>query len=127
MIDELFKDYPPVVLRRFKEWHFKNPHIYQHFKRLARQMLATGRDRYSARTIVEVMRWHYDLKTRGDVFEINGDFVPIYARLLIYNHPEFSDFFELRTVRSKGIFSKEQRDRGSTVVTPTTPPEPPPQ
>lgn len=113
MVSDLFSDYPPVVLRRFKDWHIKNPHIYQHFKRLAFKMLKTGRTRYSARTIIEVMRWHYDITTTGDVFEINGDFVPIYARLLIHNHPEFTDFFELRTVRSRGIFSLEQYKRES--------------
>jgi hypothetical protein len=111
MTSGLFDGYPPIVLERFKEWHRQNPHIYAEFRRLAYSMLKTGRQRYSARTIVEVMRWHYDLKTTGDVFEINGDFVPIYARLLIHNHPEFSAFFELRTVRSRGAFSEEQRRR----------------
>lgn len=116
MSEDLFKDYPPVVLRRFKERHQKNPHIYQHFRQLAHQMMATGRERYSARTIMEVMRWHYDLRTTGDVFEINDNFTPIYVRLLIHNHPEFSNFFELRTVRSKGMFSREQRRREELVT-----------
>ena len=106
-----FHEYPPNVVNRFMDWHRLNPQIYQHFKKLTFEMAATGRKRYSARTIVEVMRWHYDLNTRGDVFEINGDFVPMYARLLIYEHPEYSDFFELRVVRSRGAFSEEQRRR----------------
>jgi hypothetical protein len=112
---ELFNGYPPIVMERFKEWHNSNPHIYRRFKQLAFQMLNTGRKRYSARTIIEVMRWHYDLSTTGDVFEINGDFVPIYARLLIDEHPEFFEFFELRTIRSRGVFSEEQRRRESGV------------
>jgi hypothetical protein len=33
------------------------------------------------------------------------------VRLLIHQHPEFSDFFELRTVRSRGVFSDEERYR----------------
>lgn len=111
MREHLFVGYPAFVLARFKEWHQQNPHVYEEFKQLAYQMLATGRERYSARTIMEVMRWHYDLKTAGGVFEINDNFTPIYVRLLIYNHPEFSDFFELRTVRSRGVFSDEERRR----------------
>lgn len=107
----LFDAYPHAVLQRFKEWHGANPHIYRQFKALAFKMKTTGRERYSARTIVEVMRWHYDIKTKGDVFEINGDFVPIYVRLLIHNHPEFRDFFELRAVRSRGVSSDEERRR----------------
>lgn len=110
-MNDLFDGYPQAVIDRFNEWHRRNPHIYEQFKRLAYKMRATGRERYSARTIVEAMRWHYDLRTTGDVFEINGDFVPIYARLLIQNHPEFTGFFELRVVRSRGAFSEEQMRR----------------
>jgi hypothetical protein len=113
MSDDLFAGYPAEVLHRFNEWHQANPHIYRHFKQLATQMRAAGRERYSARTIMEVMRWHYDLKTVGDVFEINDNFTPIYVRLLIHYHPEFSGFFELRVVRSRGVFSDEQRARES--------------
>ena len=111
MNDDLFRGYPPAVLARFKEWHLLNPHIYRQFKELAFMMRARGRQRYSARTIIEKMRWDYDIKTTGDMFEINGDFVPIYVRLLIHNHPEFNDFFELRVVRSRGAFSEEQQRR----------------
>jgi hypothetical protein len=95
-VNALFDGYQPVVLDRFKDWHRANPHVYSHFKQLAFKMKATGRQRYSARTIMEVLRWHYDLKTVGDVFEINNNFTPLYVRLLIHNHPQFTDFFELR-------------------------------
>ena len=111
MITDPFADYPQCVIDRFTEFHQGNPHIYTEFKALAYKMMATGRTRYSGRTIIEVMRWHYDLKTKGDVFEVNDDFVPIYVRVLIHNHPEFFGFFELRRVRSKGIKSDEQRAR----------------
>jgi hypothetical protein len=106
-----FDGYPPAVVQRFREWHYSNPHIYREFKKLAYEMKATGRERYSARTIIEVMRWHYDLRTEGDVFEINDNFTPLYVRMLIHFHPEFSGFFELRGVRSRGVFSDEQRRR----------------
>ncbi len=104
----LFNGYPKAVLERFKAFHADNPHVYAAFKDYAQRMRQTGRSKYSARTIIEVIRWNYDLSTSGDVFEINGDFVPIYVRLLIYNHPEFEGFFELRRVRSRGVASEEQ-------------------
>jgi hypothetical protein len=107
----LFDGYPSTVLERFKAFHRDNPHIYREFKRLAFQMKDTGRQHYGARTITEVMRWHYDLNTVGDVFVLNDNFVPIYVRLLIHHHPEFSDFFNLRVVRSRGAKSDEQRRR----------------
>lgn len=111
MILDPYDGYPPNVVARFKAWHYQNPHIYEHFKTLAYEMKATGRTRYSARTIIEVMRWHYNLQTRGNVFKVNDDFVPIYVRLLICDHPEFFGFFELRKVRSRGILSDEERWR----------------
>jgi hypothetical protein len=107
-----FDGYPEHVIKRFLEWHQANPHIYEEFKKLTFKMAGTGRVRYSARTIIEVMRWHYDLQTTGDVFVVNDNFTPIYVRLLIYDYPNYRSFFELRTVRSRGIFSDEQRFRG---------------
>jgi hypothetical protein len=111
MISDPFDRYPSNILARFKAWHHRNPHIYEQFKALAYKMRATGRERYSARTIIEVMRWHYDLRTKGDVFEVNDNFTPIYVRMLIHDHPEFTGFFELRTVRSRGVLSDEQQRR----------------
>jgi hypothetical protein len=106
-----YQDYPSDVVARFKAFHLQNPHVYAHFMRLADEMRAVGRQRYGARTIVEVMRWHYDLKTKGNLFKINDDFVPIYARLLIHEHPRFDGFFELRRVRSRGRVSDEEERR----------------
>lgn len=108
---DLFGEYPRAVLERFKDFHRDNPHVYERFREHARQMRAAGWGRYSARTIFEVMRWNENLRTRGDAFKVNDDHIPIYARLLIYHHPEFADFFELRKVRSRGRKSEEQRDR----------------
>jgi hypothetical protein len=91
------------------------PHIYEKFRELALVKLNAGFKKYSARTIVERMRWDYELPTTGDPFKINDDFVPIYARLLIYHEPRFTDFFELRQVRSQGQKSKEQLMREAVV------------
>jgi hypothetical protein len=109
--EELFDGYPAPVLARFKKFHTENPQVYKSFKARALRMHATGREKYSARTIVEVMRWHYDIRTTGDVFEINDDYVPLYARLFLYHHFDMLGFFELRTVKSRGIRSEEERRR----------------
>ena len=113
MIDlpDIFQEYPDAVVDRFKKFHATNPSIYLEFESLADQMKERGRKKYSARTIMEVLRWHKDLKSKGDVFEINNDFTPLYIRLLLYFRPEFMGFFELRRVRSKGIKSEEQQQR----------------
>jgi len=108
---EGFDHYPKSVLDRFKKFHETNPQVYREIKKLAFKMSKTGRKKYSIEIIINVLRWHTDLKTEGDVFELNNDFKPIYARLLVYHHPEFKGFFEFRRPTSKGIKSEEQRER----------------
>jgi hypothetical protein len=114
-LPDFYKEYPKSVINRFKKFHRKNPNVFTLFKELAFKMLKTGRAKYSARTIIEVIRWDRDLQTVGEVFKINGDFVPLYVRLLIYQSPEFGEFFELRKVRSRGIKSSEQKQREETI------------
>jgi hypothetical protein len=109
--DDVFRGYPSSVRKRFESFHRDNPHVFRKFKELAFAMKDTGRTQYSARTIIEKMRWDYDIGTTGGVFKINDDFVPIYVRLLIQRYPDFVGFFELRVVRSRGAISDEERAR----------------
>lgn len=108
---EIFSGYPRRVRERFERFNDSNPHVFQHFIELAQRMRGTGREHYSARTLVEVMRWDEDLRTTSSSFKINGDFVPLMARWLVHLEPAFQGFFELRQVRSTGRGSKEQRQR----------------
>ena len=113
LTDEWWSDFNPAVLGRFKKFHEANPHVFKAVKEMAYRMRQTGRRRYSIRTILEVIRWHNDLETTGDVFKINNDFQPIFVRLLMHHDPTFEGFFELRRIRSKGIKSEEQVERES--------------
>lgn len=101
MQNELFSRYDKNQLDRFKKFHSENPHVYTKFKSLVSDMKASGRKKYSARTIFEVMRWSYDLKTKSDDFKISNDFIPIYVRLLVYHKPELRDFFSLKGVNDE--------------------------
>ena len=108
---ELFDGYPQSIRERFTTFHQANPEVYALFKSLSLEAKQSGKERYSARTIIEVIRWKQDTFTRGEAFVINDNFTPIYARLLIHEMPQFEGFFELRRVRSKGALSQEQRMR----------------
>jgi hypothetical protein len=59
-------------------------------------MRQSGRRKYSARTIFEVMRWDYDVKTNSDEFKISNDFIPIYVRLLVNEDESYRSFFSLK-------------------------------
>jgi hypothetical protein len=108
------KRYTPQALARFYRFHTNNPHVFEEFESEALMLWNTyGLRKYGARTIFEHMRWDKTIETRKDVFKVNDDYVPIYARLLMYLHPKLKGFFELRgdDRQTQGHKSAEQRKR----------------
>ncbi len=81
----------------FFYWLPKNSAVYREFERRALRMAQTGRKRYSARTIVEVMRWDSDIADTEKTFKINDHYTPGMARLFMGAHgAAYPTFFELR-------------------------------
>jgi hypothetical protein len=81
----------------FWKWLQTNGHIYDAFKIEAIRMAMTGRKRYSARTIIEILRWRTDLKDSDVTFKINDHYTPGMARLFMSEYGErFPKFFNLR-------------------------------
>lgn len=103
--------YPRTAIKKFKEYHEKNPHVWEEFKRLAFQMKATGRNKYSAKVIYNVMRWNSDIKATGEVFKMPDQYHAMYSRMLAHKHPEFLEFFNFRSVRCRDIPSEEETKR----------------
>ncbi|MEI6738011.1 MAG: hypothetical protein WCL29_05980 [Pseudomonadota bacterium] len=79
----------------FKFWLADNGHIYKEFESLSLQ-IASRRQHYSARTIVEKMRFDMAVRESGSSFKINGNFVPCLARLFALLHPIYASLFEFR-------------------------------
>jgi hypothetical protein len=84
-------------------WLRENFHIWKAFEEKAYMMAAVAkRPRYSARTIIEVMRWDSDIREKKPLFKISNNMVPGLARLWMAkhgkNHPKF---FQLQEVRTK--------------------------
>lgn len=81
----------------FWHWLRQNRHIYEVFERMALQMAQSGRARYSARTIVEVMRWNTDLEDSDQQFKINDHYTPGMARYFMERYGrQFPGFFQIR-------------------------------
>ena len=91
----------------FLEFHAKNPWVYLKFLEHCRALKSRGYQHYSARTLIAVMRFEWDLRTTGDVVDIRGGQVkqvrlndhhsPYYARMAAVHYPDFfKDFFEVR-------------------------------
>jgi hypothetical protein len=74
----------------------KNLHLYNEFSLRAHEM-ARRRERYSARTIIEVLRWNTDLSDTSETFKIQNNMVPGMARLWMRDNGHvYPKFFELR-------------------------------
>lgn len=81
----------------FWQWLNDNETLYLHFKAQAIRMALTGRTRYSARTIIEVLRWETELRDSDIQFKINNNMVPGMARLFVAEcGRQFPGFFQLR-------------------------------
>ena len=94
----LFNDEPPEQ-RAFYEWAKLNPDVINLALKFAREARRSGRQRYSIKTIVERIRWHTTVETRGDDFKINNNHAGYLVRLLIRLDPSLDGFFELRAMK----------------------------
>ena len=90
---------------KFEQFHHENPHIYEKFVFYTMQAINAGRTRYSARTIIERIRWHTTIESNDPDFKINDHWPPFYVRMFEQDYPEHTGFFEKR---------KAQADAGET-------------
>lgn len=81
----------------FWRWLRDNEHVYREFKVYAIRMAMTGRKRYSAKTIVERIRWDTDIKDSEKSFKLNNNYTSGMARLFMSEYGRrYPNFFFLR-------------------------------
>ena len=79
----------------FFQWLIQNQHIWNQFE-LHSLTMARKRLRYSARTIIEVMRWNSDIRQVEKTFKLSNNMVPGLARLFMHTHGEkFPKFYQI--------------------------------
>lgn len=90
------------IQERFEEFRKLNPHVEQLLTREARKAVAQGWSRIGIDFLYHRLRWVYATQTNRDPgeFRLNNDYTSRYARLLIREHPELSELFETRKLRS---------------------------
>ena len=103
MIDSknLFDNIDKVLIKKFMQYNYDNPHIFTEFERYAREM-KTHCDKSSAWLIINRIRWDRLIKTNGKKFKVSNDFIALFARKLIMEHPEFKGFFTLKPMKGSG-------------------------
>ena len=87
---------------RFTEFDKANPEVYGLFKFFANELLSAGRRRYSARTIIERIRWHQATSSSDGEFKINNNFIAYYGRKLAQEDSRFMEFFTWRKMLHEG-------------------------
>tara|TARA_R110002020_G_scaffold154258_4_gene333843 strand:- start:809 stop:1186 length:378 start_codon:yes stop_codon:yes gene_type:complete len=74
----------------------KHPKIYAEFRKLALEAISGGVTRSGANRIIEVLRWENEVRAKGEVYKINNNQAPYYARKFIWEYPQHKDFFAMR-------------------------------
>ena len=84
----------------FKKYDEENPEIWNQFKKYS--FLAKNKRQfknYTANGIFEIIRWH--TATEGnDMYKINNNYRPDYARKMMEQFPEFKGFFRIRELKA---------------------------
>lgn len=84
------------VKHKWWDWHKKNPHVYELFKKFTFVAINRGHRNLSAWLIVNRIRWETSIETTGCDFKISNDFIAYYARLFMHEHPEYDGFFRIK-------------------------------
>jgi hypothetical protein len=90
--------------QRFNEYHGKNPHVYEAFKRCTLQAIRRGFRNYGANGIVQIIRWETGVTASDpDGFKINNSYAAFYARKFSQQFPQHKDFFRNRSSAADGL------------------------
>jgi len=83
----------------FQQFHKKNPHVWELFKHYSLIAIKSGREHYSARAVIERIRWHSDSDTQADsFFKIPNATIAYYARLFHAAYPKHKGFYRTGVV-----------------------------
>jgi hypothetical protein len=88
------------IQQRFEAFHALNPWVLRALVRMTADCVDKGFSRISIGMLFELLRYQYGAATRGDEFALNNDYRSRYVRLLLAEHPEWTDLFEVRALRA---------------------------
>jgi len=85
-----------AVVDEFKNFHKKNPEVYELFKRFAFEAINKGHVRLSSEMLINRIRWETSVVTTDKDYKINNDYKPFYSRMFMAEYPLHKNFFSLR-------------------------------
>ena len=88
---------PVASSQSFIKWLVNNSKVYFEFEKYAVELKVNGnRKIYSARTIIERLRWDSIFLDDDSVYKINNNYVPHMSRLAMMINTSLEGMFELR-------------------------------
>ena len=86
--------------QKFDEWNKENPEVYALFKRFSFEAISKGHKRLSAWMIANRIRWETSIETFSvDEYKISNDYIALYARMFMRDHPEYDGFFKTKEMK----------------------------
>lgn len=85
-----------TITKQFHAFNAHNPHVYRALERLAARRLAAGATRVRLKDLFEDLRRQLPYGVAG----LNNNYIALYARRLIDDHPLWAGAFELRRRRA---------------------------
>lgn len=82
-----------MTLGEFEMYHHDNPLVYEMFEKFTFMAISSGRKYFSARAIIERIRWSTQIEDKSVTFKVSDHPMPYYARLFEKNHPQHKGFF----------------------------------
>lgn len=92
----------PTIQAQFEEFHRKNPQVYRWLEYFTAQAVERGKHKLGIRMLWERVRWEVYMSTDdpSSEYKINDHYHSRYVRLLVSEHPEYKDLFEMRRLRT---------------------------
>jgi len=89
--------------KRWWAWHKKNPHVWRLFEKFTMMATNRGHKNLSAWLVVNRIRWETSIETEGEDFKISNDFIALYARYFMHEHPQYKGFFRTKQMKRANI------------------------
>jgi hypothetical protein len=85
---------------KFNQYHRDNPQVYELFKYFTLRAIKRGHNRLSAWMIANRIRWETSIETFSvDEYKISNDYIALYARMFMRDHPEYDGFFKTKEMK----------------------------
>ena len=88
------------IFTAFKKFHYKHPEVWNLFAKYAQDAIRSGQKNYSAKAIIERIRWHITIDNNNDDVKLNNNFTAYYGRMFHAAHPQHDGFFRNRMRKS---------------------------